>query len=426
MALTKTNLANIVEGILPVANGGTGTSTGVAPGGSTTQVQYNNAGAFGGDSGFIYTGGSVGIGTTSPQQKLVVSNGGAEGLEISPNAIGSGSALISYNRSGAAYTPLTSAASYHSWQIGGTEKMRLDTSGNLKLAGLNYSTLAGPDGSGGWGGGYNFSTNSGTPQNTQTGPISGVYLSSGSSPYVSFYASTTATGGTTATERMRIDSSGNVGIGTTSPGAKLVTTGAMQVQVGSFPSTGNGMEFNFTGGNTGYIQGYDRGAGVWRDIVVGANTLQFATSGSEKMRITAAGGVAFGGSTNYGSSGQVLKSNGDAVPTWGAVSGTAKAYGFINSQSGTSVLSNSFNVSSVTLTGTGQNTINWSTAFANAQYVIVATTNKGDSNNDMNAIVQTGVTGGSRQQTTTQAFLSNGYGGNFQNSQQVCFVVFSN
>jgi hypothetical protein len=104
----------------------------------------------------------------------------------------------------------------------------------------------------------------------------------------------------------------------------------------------------------------------------------------------------------------------------------AKAYGFINSQSGSSVLSNSYGVSSVTLTGTGQNTINFSSAFANAQYVIVATTNKGDSNNDMNAIVQTGVTGGSRQQSTTQAFLSNGYGSNFQNSQQVCFVVFSN
>ena len=54
MAITKVDLANVVTGVLPVANGGTGTSTGVAPGGSDRQVQFNNAGAFGGNSGFVY------------------------------------------------------------------------------------------------------------------------------------------------------------------------------------------------------------------------------------------------------------------------------------------------------------------------------------------------------------------------------------
>jgi hypothetical protein len=81
----------------------------------------------------IDASGNVGIGTTNPQQKLVVSNGGAEGLEISPNAIASGSALISYNRSGAAYTQLTASALRHVWQNSGTEAMRIDSSGNLGL-----------------------------------------------------------------------------------------------------------------------------------------------------------------------------------------------------------------------------------------------------------------------------------------------------
>lgn len=115
---------------------------------------------------------------------------------------------------------------------------------------------------------------------------------------------------------------------------------------------------------------------------------------------------------------------GNSTATTNCIKGSAKAYGFINSSSGSSVLYNGFGVSSVTLTATGQNTINWTTAFADANYILVATTNKGDSNNDLNATVQTGVTGGSRQQTTTQAFLSNGYTSNFQNSQQVCFVAF--
>jgi hypothetical protein len=77
MALTKVNATNIIDGILPVANGGTGLTTlGTAgqvltvnggatalqystpattsPGGSTTQVQYNNAGAFGGSANFVF------------------------------------------------------------------------------------------------------------------------------------------------------------------------------------------------------------------------------------------------------------------------------------------------------------------------------------------------------------------------------------
>ena len=75
MALTKTNLANIVEGILPVANGGTGSSTGPAAGGSNTQIQYNNAGALGGSSSFVFDGTNVGIGTSSPSDKLQVTGG---------------------------------------------------------------------------------------------------------------------------------------------------------------------------------------------------------------------------------------------------------------------------------------------------------------------------------------------------------------
>jgi hypothetical protein len=72
MPISTVGLTNAVNGILPVANGGTGTSTGVAPGGSTTQVQYNNAGAFGGDSGFVYTSSKVGIGASSPAATLDV------------------------------------------------------------------------------------------------------------------------------------------------------------------------------------------------------------------------------------------------------------------------------------------------------------------------------------------------------------------
>ena len=47
----------------------------------------------------------------------------------------------------------------------------------------------------------------------------------------------------------------------------------------------------------------------------------FYTNGSERLRMTLNGGIAFGGSTNYGTTGQVLQSNGDAPPTWVTSSG---------------------------------------------------------------------------------------------------------
>jgi hypothetical protein len=159
MALTKTNLANIVEGILPVANGGTGTSTGVAPGGSTTQVQYNNAGAFGGDSGFVYTGGNVGIGTTSPSGRLnVVTAGGAENSLRMTGSTTAASFINFSNTGGNAYIGLDNSAgtgfggtaySYNLYYgsaypilfwTNGTERFRIGSAGQLGIGGATYGT----------------------------------------------------------------------------------------------------------------------------------------------------------------------------------------------------------------------------------------------------------------------------------------------
>lgn len=58
-------------------------------------------------------------------------------------------------------------------------------------------------------------------------------------------------------------------------------------------------------------------AGTLALSATGANYMAASTNSTERMRITSNGGVSFGATgTAYGTSGQVLQSNGDAPPTW--------------------------------------------------------------------------------------------------------------
>ena len=92
------------------------------------------------------TNGHVGVGIANPPYNLVVSNGGAEGLEIGPGYLGGRTLFQNYNRSTGAYVAAWEFASEYVWSIGGTEKMRLNTSGNLAFAsgnGIDFSATAG-------------------------------------------------------------------------------------------------------------------------------------------------------------------------------------------------------------------------------------------------------------------------------------------
>ena len=68
--------------------------------------------------------GNVGIGTSTPSTKFVVSNGGAGGLEIETSGL-----LQSYNRSTGAYQPITLDASDILFRPSGTERARITANG---------------------------------------------------------------------------------------------------------------------------------------------------------------------------------------------------------------------------------------------------------------------------------------------------------
>ena len=126
--ITITNAAGAIT--IAASGGGGGT-----PGGSTTQIQYNNAGAFAGSANFVWdnTNTRLGIGTSSPQRTFCIQNGGPV-VEIDPDGLSGNPIYFNYNRTTSTYTTPQYYALAHIWAYnGGTEGMKLDSVGNVTL-----------------------------------------------------------------------------------------------------------------------------------------------------------------------------------------------------------------------------------------------------------------------------------------------------
>jgi len=225
----------------------------------------------------ISSSGNLGIGTSSPSYKTVISDGGASGIEFGPAYSGTSNLIQHYSRSGAVYVDVVNVAAMHRFNIGATEKMRIDSSGNVGIGTSSPNALADlhvADTSDAriW-----LDATSADTMELYSGNGVGMFNRSNSHLLL----------GTNNTERVRIDSSGNVGIGVVPEAWRANDFIGLQVGTGAAVyGRGSGDEDKSGLASNAY---YDNDNDRWQYIATKAATNYYQVSGQHLFQVAASG-----------------------------------------------------------------------------------------------------------------------------------------
>jgi hypothetical protein len=337
----------------------------------TLRIGNGNSGSVT-DAITLTSAGNVGIGTTSPGAKLDV-RGSSTFLVNATNptawtsvdsGLTTGSMYNQFNTTSNIGISGTYTNHPYTFVTNNTERMRIDSNGNV---GIGISPPTGK---------------------LQVVGIGGSELIIGyagaSTNYID--ADTQIFRNGSKTETMRITSTGNVGIGTSSPSALLDLEGATATQ-----------HINATTGN--------------------ANTL-YQLNGTTTASIEVGGGNNFF-LTNNNASGNIYFRTGAGAPTRATIDSSgnfqfnsgygsaATAYGcraWVNfNGTGTVAIRASGNVSSITDNSTGDYTVNFTTAMVDVNYTAVAASDSTNSNSPQGMVINFGTAINNKVSPTTSA-----------------------
>lgn len=261
--------------------------------------------------------------TTGVTGTLPVANGGTGATTFSAGALlkGAGTSAITTATAGTDYAPATSGTSILKGNgTGGFSNAAAGTDYAAATTGTSAQLLAN-NGSGGF---SNVTVGSGLSLSAGTLSTSGgASISAGDSNVtVSDTGSNgTVTVQTDGSERMRIDSSGNVGIGTSSPAN--IGAGYPHLEVNGSTT---GVISVSAGGVRGLSLSADNSAANIQARVSGQPLLLFTNGGAgatERMRITSGGNLLVGTTTNNASGGVIQVSNGITFPATQSASSDA-------------------------------------------------------------------------------------------------------